>query len=386
MRFLILLALLLSHALADIEISSDFPGGSARVLDIDQKQATIRLVPQPAADRGWPCWWYFRADGLEIGKPVRIQVGGMTFAKPLRAAFSTDQKTWQHSEAATRDRSDHVYTLTPSTKTMWFAWGPPFQLADAHATIATAAKMETTARPYTLCTSREGHEVPAIAIGTGPQQVWIHARQHAWECGSSWVAKGLLEWLISDPAASLRKAATIHLVPVMDVDSVERGAGGKDQQPQDHNRDWSETPHWPEVRAAQQKIKALMEDDRLALFVDLHNPAPGDMEPFFYLPPEELLSEAQQPAMAAFIAAAKAHMGSGPIAFNGRTRVSGKNYDRQNWMRISKNWVAAQTSGRTVAVTLETAWNTPHNLIADYENFGAALGQSIDAFLRPTAE
>ena len=63
---------------------------------------------------------------------------------------------------------------------------------------------------------------------------------------------GLAEWLMSDNerARDLRRAARITIIPIMDVDSVQSGRGGKDQKPHDHNRDWIDHPHWNAVKAA----------------------------------------------------------------------------------------------------------------------------------------
>ena len=67
------------------------------------------------------------------------------------------------------------------------------------------------------------------------------------------MAQGFAEWLLSDAAdaAWLRQHAEIFIVPIMDVDNTATGNGGKDAQPQDHNRDWSPQPHWNEIIAAQ---------------------------------------------------------------------------------------------------------------------------------------
>ena len=104
--------------------------------------------------------------------------------------------------------------------------------------------------------------------------VWVQARQHAWEAGSSWVGRGFAEWAASDdPAAiDLRRRASIWYVPIMDVDRVAIGAGGKESTPRDHNRDWSDHPHYPAVAAAQSRILAADKAGRFDLFVDLHNP------------------------------------------------------------------------------------------------------------------
>ena len=44
-------------ALQPLSVSTDFPGGSGRVLEIDQAARAVRLVPTPHQDRGWSCWW-----------------------------------------------------------------------------------------------------------------------------------------------------------------------------------------------------------------------------------------------------------------------------------------------------------------------------------------
>ena len=60
----------------------------------------------------------------------------------------------------------------------------------------------------------------------------------------------MIEWLSSDDesAIALRRKAQIFVVPIMDVDSVEKGSGGKWQLPHDHNRDWSDKPYWNSVK------------------------------------------------------------------------------------------------------------------------------------------
>src|SRR5262249_31052985 len=147
----------------------------------------------------------------------------------------------------------------------WFAWGPPFTIEDAAALVKASEKQCPHAAAFELCRSLENRPEPALRVsepGVKDEErfgIWINARQHAWESGGSWVCRGLTEWLVSNDerAESLRKKALIYIVPIMDVDNVAIGAGGKEQKPQDHNRDWSDKPHFPAVAAAQKKIKEL---------------------------------------------------------------------------------------------------------------------------------
>src|SRR5436190_3851569 len=266
-----------------LRVVSDFPGGSAQVDGIDQEQRVVKIQPAERTGHGWRCWWYFRLDGIRPGETVTVEVEGDPFTLPDRAHFSPDGKTWCHTEAGARADKRVTYRQAVEGSSAWFAWGPPYLLADAEAAVRNAAAVCRESAAFTLCTSRDGHAVPAIRFG--PEKIdssrfglWIQARQHAWESGGSWVAQGFLEWLASDAAEAktLRERSSITIVPIMDIDNVQRGAGGKDQIPQDHNRDWSARPQHPEVRAAMERILEMDRAGAFDVFLDLHNPSAGE--------------------------------------------------------------------------------------------------------------
>ena len=173
---------------------------------------------------------------------------------------------------------------------------------------------------------------------------------------------------------------SIHVVPIMDLDNVERGAGGKNQIPHDHNRDWSDQPHWPEVAAAQRWIQRLNRDDDFVLFLDLHNPAPGDTRPFYFGSPKSHLNPGRMANQVRFHQLSQQIMGKEPFGLSDKIRVSGPGY-HPLWRHISKNWVAEHTSASSVNLTLETSWNTPHSTQSGYRAYGAALGRTIAAFV-----
>lgn len=380
-------AVLAAAPAGELRVISDFPGGSARVEGIDPATRTIRILPAAHSGRGWDCWWYFRVEGLSPGETVVLDVGGSVWATPDRAAMSADGKSWRQTPPGERHAKDRIrYRVQAPGCAAWFAWGPPFVLADARETVEGAVRAcPDGARGFELCRSREGRPVPAARLGPAGEAreaVWIQARQHAWESGSSWVARGFLEWLASDDARAraLRARAEVVVVPIMDVDNVERGAGGKEQKPQDHNRDWSEDPHWPEVRAAQAELSRWIEAGRAALFVDLHNPGARDRDPYFYVPPRDLLTEEGRAGLEVLLASARAEI-TGPLRFTGRVEESGAGYDPR-WERISKNWVTRRSSGRVPAVTLETAWNTSSSTAEGYRRVGRELGLAVERTLR----
>lgn len=390
-RVALVLGLCQAITSAELAVQTNFPGGSAAVSEIDEEAQLIVVDPTLHLTKGWRCWWYFKVAGVRPNQPLIIDIGEAPWATPDRAHFSLDNQTWAHTEPGKRDGKRIRYQLSIDATEVWLAWGPPFVPADAHALVDDAAASSKAATAFNFCHTRERWETPALRI-TAPegiaadrQVVWIQARQHAWEAGSSWVAKGLIDWLVSDDrsAAALRERAEIVVVPIMDIDNVRRGAGGKDQQPRDHNRDWSAAPHWRSVATAQKHLRAADEAGRLALFIDLHNPGAQDRQPYFYISPTTELSPIGRQNLANFLADAQTEI-VGPLRFSGRTVESGAKYDPRAWNRISKNWVTANCDQKVVSVTLETAWNTKASTIDGYEAVGRQLGKTIGRYFLRT--
>jgi len=388
----------------ELNVAADFANGNGRVELVDQRTRTIRLSPVEHPQRGWACWWYIQIKGIRPGEIVTLDVGKAPWATPDRAAFSLDNQNWRQTDVGTRNQNRIVYRQRIDATEAWFAWGPPFTVEDAQALATWSATYIPATSQFELGRTRGGHAIPAIRMQATPSHVapatstpatssanddgerqpytiWIQARQHAWEAGSSWVCKGLVNWLGTDDprARSLRSLSQLIIVPIMDIDNVALGAGGKNQHPQDHNRDWSDDPHWPAVRAATKEIRALDRDGGFDVFIDLHNPSSSDGTPFFFVPPRKLLSDTGRRNLRRLLATSQTEI-IGPLAFRGESRESGPNYD-EAWRRISKNWVSFNTQEHVVAVTLETTWNSPHSTIRGYETVGRQLGLALERYL-----
>ena len=376
----------------DLKVVTNFPGGSADIVSIDQAARLIRLRPADHPGRGWRCWWYFRVTGLVPGETLSFEMTADGFGLPDHAAVSADDRTWRQTEAGARAKGSVTYRHKAEAAEMFFAWGPPYLPRDAQELIARAEKSCPQAKGFELCRTLEDRPVPALRISPADTQagkpvgIWVQARQHAWESGGSWVAQGLTEWLISaDPRAqALRNSAAVVIVPIMDVDNVVRGAGGKNESPHDHNRDWSDHPHWPSVLAAQRAIREIIAAGRLALFMDLHNPGPNEHEMYLYRGPLDLMSAPQKAGLDAFLLAAAAEM-KGPPPYKGTVKESGPKYDPKMWHEMSKNWVNRQ-SPDVVALTLETGWNMPCGTADGYRQVGRQLGLTLERYLRTRDE
>lgn len=388
-------------AVEPLSVASDFEGASVADVMIDQTSRTISFMPGGDPERGWPCWWYFRIDGVTPGQSVTLRLRGSTarlgdkqplaaaWARPRQATWSIDGKSWLQTNAGQADGEWMVYTFQSNAQSAFVAWGPPYPPGTASALIDQISAASPFAEAVELCRSREGRSVPMLHVREGDRTqsqrfgVWIQARQHAWESGSSWVAQGLIEWVVSDSvdAAWLRQHADIYIVPVMDVDNAATGNGGKDALPHDHNRDWSENPHWNEVQAAQRRIQELIDAVRMDVFVDLHNPAPGDPT-FFYILPHEMLKEPMISLRDRFIELAYARISriKPLIPMSNQPKITGSNY-HPLWKQISSNWVSMNGNPHTVSLCLETIWNSENSTTTGYRAVGASLAATVRDYL-----
>jgi len=383
-------------------VSSDFENGSALILAIDSVTQTVRITPAGDATRGMPVWWHLRIDGISLEKPVTLEVvaneamihtdvPGKTVkippavSLPWQASFSINKREWFHTETGVRKDNVMTYRLTPGASTLWLAWGPPFTAGDAVDFIERTAREYSFARAFTLCLSREKRPVHALRISEGDKPllqrpaVWVQARQHAWECGSSWVATGFCGWLTGNDEAArwLRQNADLFIVPIMDIDHVATGDGGKNALPQDHNRDWTAAPHWSEVAAAQQHILRLAAEKRLAVFLDLHNPGPAAQKQAVYVTGNEYIG-AEAPLLQ------EQFLGFITEQFGSFRRIESKPpaVNPQIFYAVSEPWVAAHGNPHTIGFCIETPWNTAQGTVEGYKTAGEKIARAIAAYLK----
>ena len=390
-------------AAADLRVSTDFEGGSAKVVSIDQAARVIHFMPDGNPQRGWPCWWYLRVDGVAKGESVALDLAASdrptrnngqdtgkplasSWAMPARATYSTDGKTWQHTAPGKREGARIRYEVIGTGGPLWVAWGPPFTPRDTDALLAEAEKKLTGAKSFELARTREGRPVRGLRVSEAtaprPPGIWVQARQHAWESGSCWVARGFTEWVVSDDADArwLRSQAEIFIVPIMDVDNAATGNGGKEAAPRDHNRDWDDNPVYPEVAAAQQRLRALAKANRFDVFLDLHNPGPGESRPYFFFGPSEFMAEAGRVSQTNFLVAAKRRI-TAPLVLDEKPHITGPSY-HPLWKQMSAQWATANGNPHTLATCLETVWDTPHSTTDGYRMVGRQLGLATGDFLR----
>ncbi|MBX7210975.1 MAG: zinc carboxypeptidase [Verrucomicrobiaceae bacterium] len=393
---------ILSTRAPALVVETNFEGASAADVKIDESAHSVSFRPAGDPMRGWPCWWYFKVSDLKPDETLTLRLRGSSalmprsepkaplaasWAMPDQATYSTDGKTWLHTEPGKREKEWMIYTLKPGAASAFVAWGPPYTPETATEFVRAMSAKSPHAKAQELCQSRGGRPVPMLRVAEGDRPVekrfgvWVEARQHAWESGSSWVAQGFTEWLLGAEAdaAWLRQHAEIFIVPVMDVDNTAAGNGGKDELPQDHNRDWSDAPHWTEVATAQRKIGDWVKQGRMDVFLDLHNPAPGDKKAFFYALPADLMKEPMLGLRDHFIQVATQRIGE-VFPMLDAPKNDGPKY-HPLWRQISGTWVSMNGNPHTVGVCLETSWNTPSSTTTGYRSVGTRLASAVRAYL-----
>lgn len=245
-----------------------------------------------------PSWFYFRLDGV-AGRDLTVELAGLAGEynyrrhkgaglRDMRPVYSYDNREWRFMEAGVFDpeASTLRFKLKPEGKQVWIARQPPYTTRHLEALLESlrghpAYREEVVGktvggRPMTLLTvtnPRTPEKDKAV--------IWLMARQHAWESGTSWVADGALRWLLSaDPeAARIRDRFIVKVFPMADPDGVVRGGVRYNAHGYDLNRNWDAVNPklMPEIHAQRQAILGWVDSGRpVHLFLTLHNTERAD--------------------------------------------------------------------------------------------------------------
>lgn len=242
-------------------------------------------------------WFYVRIDDA-AGRELTLHLAsfrGEYNDRPAtpggpwyRPVYSNDGERWQHFEAATwdADKGELTLKLRPAENTVWLAHIPPYPYGRALEMIANA-KRSPHARVESIGQSVLGRDLHLVTVTNfsrpdlGKKVVWLQARQHAWECGTSFVLEGALRFVTSDdPAAQkLRDETIFKFVPMINPDSVERGEVRFNANGFDPNRQWDEVDlggrTWlqrnPEIWYVKKALLAQHTQQPIDLALNLHN-------------------------------------------------------------------------------------------------------------------
>jgi hypothetical protein len=246
-----------------VTFNTNFEGGSVgqvEKLDLARFRVHVRGQHDERGRNRQASWYYFRLDhvrGLDVALTLTDLVGeyndkpGAVPGGPdVVPVLSEDGgRTWRHFAAAAWDDQKKEMTVTarPAADSVLVAHVPPYTPADLARLLADVGRCPHAVVEVVGRTTR-GRDLHLVTV-TDPDapddakhSLWLQARQHAWEAGTSYVAEGALRFLTSDdPAArDLRRRTVFRFTPMVDVDGCLAGEVRFNANGYDVNRHWDE--------------------------------------------------------------------------------------------------------------------------------------------------
>jgi hypothetical protein len=279
----------------------------------------VRLVGRPGARITLE---FRNLDNVWNGRP------GSVAAELKTVAISPDGQTWTTVPTDALPGNRVRVTLTMPGQVLYVARMQPYRLSDfdrllalvrtsPHASVTTIGQT-VQGRPIEIIrigTEREpatgerqpgvgnrqpatgesgaGNRQPAVTTGTrdpgpgprdprpGVRRVFVRARAHPWEAGSSWVAQGLVERLMRDDAEARawRGRYVLYVLPMANKDGVARGGTRFNANGKDLNRNWdrpADPALVPENAALERWLEDMIATGRAPdLAIELHNDGRG---------------------------------------------------------------------------------------------------------------
>lgn len=287
---------MLALLLASYSVSAAFESGALLRYEWPTPDHLVAYVRGQADEAGrnyQPSWFYFSISGPK-GRALTVDIAGLegeynfrphdgSGHRFMRPAYSYNNVHWIHFDSSEwLERPARIRVrFTMEQNRIWIARIPPYTLKHLDGLLRAGRENPHLAvreigrsiekRPLRLLTiadrsSREKNK----------KSIWLLARQHAWEAGTSWVVEGAIRFLLSDdPRAKRLLASTIfQIIPMGDPDGVFHGGVRFNRNGYDLNRNWdlSDARRMPEIAA----VKRAMAGRPIDFFLTLHNTESSD--------------------------------------------------------------------------------------------------------------
>lgn len=204
-------------------------------------------------------WYCFRMDNVRdreltvtltdfVGE-YNDRPGACPMNEHLRPSYSEDGLHWQHIQDMQWDDEAKEATIRhrPAGDSLWLATQPPYTHGRLVAFLDEVQRSPH-ARVEVIGKSSQGRDLHLVTVTNHARPdddkvtVWLQARQHAWEAGTSYVLEGALRFSIADTpeAQALRDHAICIFTPMIGVDGAALGLPRFNVHGFDPNRHWNE--------------------------------------------------------------------------------------------------------------------------------------------------
>jgi len=158
----------------------------------------------------------------------------------------------------------------------------PYRLSDLDRFIESIRKSRLV-QIASIGTTVGGRDLAVVRIGdaAAPYRLFVRARAHPWEAGSSWVAQGLMQRLLKDDDDARKFLAqyVVYVLPMANKDGVARGMTRFNVNGKDLNRNWDKPADGslvPENAALERWLEEMIAARRPPhLAIELHNDGRG---------------------------------------------------------------------------------------------------------------
>ena len=216
-------------------------------------------------------WYYFRMDGVR-GRDLALTLtdfvgeydgkpGACPMGPDIVPVYSEDGEHWRGVPEVTWDdrAKEATIRLRPERDTVWVAHQPPYTPRRLARLLEQVDRCDD-ARVEVIGKTVRGRDLHLVTVtdADAPDRdkvtVWLQARQHAWESGTSFVMEGALRFVTSDDpdARSLRRRVVFKFTPMVDPDGCAAGQVRFNANGYDVNR------HWDEVDLRRKRFLTLM--------------------------------------------------------------------------------------------------------------------------------
>jgi hypothetical protein len=174
--------------------------------------------------------------------------------------------------------------LEMTADSLYIARVEPYRLSDLDRLLA-SLRDHPLVRIETIGKTVQNRDLEIITLGhpSASHRVFLRARAHPWEAGSSWVVEGLIRRLLrNDPEArSFLARYSVYILPMANKDGVAAGRTRFNLKGKDLNRNWDQPadPEFsPENAALERWLEARIKDGTAPhLALELHNDGNGKL-------------------------------------------------------------------------------------------------------------
>ncbi len=197
-------------------------------------------------------------------------------------SVSEDGRVWRTVPTETLPGNRVQLKLEMRGPKLYVARTEPYRLSDLDR-LLTSIRRHRLVEISSIGRTVAGRDLEMIRIGdpAAPYHVFVRARAHPWESGSSWVAEGLIQRLLKqdENAEQFLKVFSLSILPMANKDGVARGGTRFNLNGKDLNRNWDapvDPGLAPENAALEQWLEQAIAAGRGPhLAIELHNDGNG---------------------------------------------------------------------------------------------------------------